>query len=122
MSSTDAYSAASNNCFTTGGSTSCGSLTFVTTNPSLTSPAVPPAPSCGSSSSVPNCMATVITNFTPTTGGTTTYGYQTPSGTATFDPLFPQWLCNVNLPAGLVTSGCASSTPNIPTTLSIFEP
>jgi hypothetical protein len=51
-------------------------------------------------------MATVISDFTPTAGGAAGYGYQIPSVTPTFDPLFPQWLCNVNLPAGLVTMGC----------------
>ena len=38
------------------------------------------------------------------------YGYQAPSLVQTFDPLFPQWLCNVNLPAGLVTMGCVTGT------------
>jgi hypothetical protein len=51
-------------------------------------------------------MATVITNFRPTNQATWGYGYQIPSSTQTYDPLFPQWLCNVNLPAGLVTMGC----------------
>jgi hypothetical protein len=51
-------------------------------------------------------MATVIANFTPTNAAAVRYGYQTPSSTQVSDPLFPKWLCNVNLPSGLVTLGC----------------
>jgi hypothetical protein len=77
----------------------------------------PGAPSCGSASSVPNCMADVIANFTPTTAAAKAYGYQIPISGNMYDPLFPQWLCNVNLPAGLVTMGCLaqSSFPAAPT-------
>ena len=68
-------------------------------------PTTPGAPSCGSATSVPNCVATIIANFTPATAAQG-YGYQTVSAASTYDPLFPQWLCNVNLPSGLVTPGC----------------
>jgi hypothetical protein len=51
-------------------------------------------------------MSTVIANFTPTNAAAMAYGYQVPSSTPVYDPLFPQWLCNVNLPSGLVTMGC----------------
>jgi hypothetical protein len=51
-------------------------------------------------------MATVIANFTPTNEAASGYGYQIPGAAQIYDPLFPQWLCNVNLPAGLVTMGC----------------
>jgi hypothetical protein len=77
-------------------------------NPQFAAATVPSAPSCGSYSSVPACMATVIDNFTPTNSAAVGYGYQIPSATQTADPLFPQWLCNVNLPGGLVTMGCAA--------------
>ena len=85
-------------------------------NPNFVNPVDPGAPSCGSASSVPNCMATVIANFTPQAAAAANYGYQKPSTTQTYDPLFPQWLCNVNLPAGLITMGCltASSLPASP--------
>jgi hypothetical protein len=76
------------------------------TNPNFASPVAPGAPSCGSFSSVPACMATVIANFTPTNAAASSYGYQIPSASSVYDPLFPQWLCNVNLPVGLVTMGC----------------
>ena len=73
--------------------------------------ATPPgAPNCGSATSVPNCMATVIANFTPQPASAAGYGYQVPSASPTYDPLFPQWLCNANLPAGLVTMGCLSAS------------
>lgn len=93
--------------YTSGFSFGAGNLTA---NPSFASPSVPGAPNCGSATSVPNCMATVVANFTPTIAAAKPYGYQTPSTSQTSDPLFPQWLCNVNLPAGLVTMGCASSS------------
>jgi hypothetical protein len=89
------------------------------TNPNFSNATTPGAPNCGSSFSVSNCMATVIANFTPKNLAALPYGYQVPSTTQTFDPLFPQWLCNVNLPAGLVTMGCAaqSSLPAPPTNI-----
>lgn len=76
------------------------------TNPGFANPATPGAPNCASASSVPNCMATVIANFKPLAPAAQSFGYQTPSTTSIYDPLFPQWLCNVNLPPGLVTMGC----------------
>ena len=76
------------------------------TNPSFANPVPPGAPSCGSKTGVPNCMASVIANFTPTNIAAMGYGYQIPSSAQVYDPLFPQWLCNVNLPSGLVTMGC----------------
>lgn len=80
-------------------------------NPGFANAETPGAPSCGTASSVPNCMATVIANFTPTNEAAIGYGYQIPSTTLVYDPLFPQWLCNVNLPAGLVGMGCFQLKP-----------
>lgn len=81
------------------------------TNPNLANPSVPGAPNCSGFSSVPACMATLIANVTPTNPSARAYGYQPVSVTQTVDPLFPQWLCGVtNLPAGLVTMGCAKAT------------
>jgi hypothetical protein len=77
-------------------------------NPNFTNPVVPGAPSCGSASSVPSCMAYVVADFKPKTASAVGYGYQVPSSTPAYDPLFPQWLCTVNLPAGLVTMGCTN--------------
>ena len=75
-------------------------------DPSFANPVDPGAPSCGSASSVPNCMAKVIANFTPTAARAAAYGYQPVQSGNVIDPLFPQWLCNLNLPPGLVTMGC----------------
>jgi hypothetical protein len=55
-------------------------------------------------------MATVIANFTPTTAAAKAYGYQIPGTASIYDPLYPQWLCNVTLPAGLVTPGCLTGS------------
>ena len=79
------------------------------TNPNFANPVAPPAPSCGGTTNVPNCMATVIANFTPANAAVQGYGYQVPSTTAVYDPLFPQWLCNANLPPGLVSMGCRTT-------------
>jgi hypothetical protein len=64
-------------------------------------------------------MAQVIADYTPTVAAAKSYGYQPVSLTNTPDPLYPQWLCNVTLPSGLVTPGCESGTaptsPSSPT-------
>ena len=105
-----AYSASGHN-FTTSGSGFTNGPNNTTADPVLASPSAPGAPSCGSASSVPNCMATVISNFTPTVAAAKAYGYQIPSSTAVYDPLFPQWLCTVtNLPAGLIENGCLQAS------------
>ena len=79
------------------------------TTVALASPQTPPAPSCGTATSVPNWMSTMIANFAPTNGST--YGYQIPSSTSRYDPLYPPFLCTVtNLPVGLVTPGCVTGS------------
>lgn len=107
------YSAAGNNLLidaSTGFSLGSGNTSG--TNPSFTNPVNPGAPSCGSFGSTVACMATVITDYTPTTGGATAAGYQAVSNTSITDSLFPAWLCvgtgtlNTNIPAGLITPGC----------------
>jgi hypothetical protein len=85
--------------------TGCG--TNVTgTSPNFVSSTDPGAPSCGSATSVPNCMAAVIANFTPQASGASAYGYQIPTENYSANPYFPSWLCNVNLPPGLVSNHC----------------
>jgi hypothetical protein len=78
------------------------------TNPGFTNATVPGAPNCQNTSNVPSCMATLVGNFTATATTALGYGYLAPSATSSPDPLFPQWLCSVKLPAGLVTLGCAN--------------
>jgi hypothetical protein len=102
-----AYSAAGNNTASSSSSGfSYGSDNVVGTNPGFVDPVDPGAPSCGAASSVPNCIATVTSHFTPTNNFAAGYGYQAPLMTQDYDPLFPQWLCNANLPTGLVPMGC----------------
>jgi hypothetical protein len=106
------YSAAGN---TTYGS---GYGTNVTgTSPAFANPVIPGAPSCSGTANVPACAATLIANFTPTNASAKPYGYQTPSTTSVTDPLFPAWLCNVNLPSGLVTPGCATAAVQKPSVI-----
>jgi hypothetical protein len=97
---------------------SCGT-NATGTSPSFTSATVPGAPSCGSNASVPDCMSTVISDFTPTASGSTAYGYQAVSNTSRVDALYPAWLCTVTIPLNLVQPGCGI-TPNAPTTLSVI--
>ncbi len=83
-----------------------GTNNITNSNPNFSNPTTPGAPICGTNSSVPDCMAPVISNFTPKNAAAVGYGYQVPGSAQTYDPLFPQWLCTVNLPAGMVTMGC----------------
>ena len=104
------YSAAGNVSGQTGSTGfSFGPNNLFSMDPQFANPVEPPAPSCDSSSSVSACMAQVIANFTPMNAAAKGYGYQPPSSTSVYDPLFPQWLCNVNLTSGLVTMGCQTA-------------
>lgn len=115
------YSAAGNTAYLyNGGGFSYGTNTLGP-NPAFSSVTVPGAPSCGSSINTVACMATLIANFTPTASGTAGLGYQPATATSIYDPLYPQWLCAVTLPAGVITPGCsialtwASGAPSIAT-------
>ena len=90
------------------------------TDPSFSNPVDPGQPNCSGTNSVVDCMSTVIANFTPRTAAARPFGYQIPSANPVDDSLFPRWLCNVNLPSGLVTIGClAAPAPAPPTDLQI---
>lgn len=87
---------------------------FATSNvtgvePYFANPSVPGAPACAGTASVPGCLANVIANFTPGNTSAASYGYHTASSAAVTDALFPQWLCNANLPEGLVSMGCLAT-------------
>ena len=93
-----------------GGGFAFGVHNVIGTNPGYANAANPGAPNCGGKTNVPNCMATMVANFTPGSG-VSSYGYQIPSTTSITDPLYPAWLCSVVLPAGLVTPGCGGTAP-----------
>ena len=103
------YSAAGNTTFGSGYGTN-----VTGTNPAFANPVIPGAPSCSGTANVPACAATLIANFTPTASGASAYGYQKPSTTSVTDELYPQWLCNVNLPSGLVTPSCSTASVQNP--------
>jgi hypothetical protein len=88
------------------GSFSYGTTNAVGIDPDFANPVVPGAPYCAGASGAAGCMAPVIANFTPRAPAAAGLGYQVPSASESYDPLFPQWLCNVNLPPGLVNKGC----------------
>jgi len=75
-------------------------------NPYFANAYVPGAPSCGGATNVANCMSWVANNFKPTNSAVTWAGFQTPSYYAASAPLFPTWVCNANLPPGIVTKPC----------------
>jgi hypothetical protein len=88
-----------------------GGRNILGVSPAFANPTNPGAPSCGSATSVVNCMAATIANFRPTAAGALGMGYQAPQNIvpgigASQDALFPAWLCNVILPAGLITKHC----------------
>ena len=83
-----------------------GSSNITGVDPYFPNASVPGKPSCDGTGSVPGCMAGVIANFAPGNSAAANYGYHVPTTTAVSNPLFPQWLCNANLPEGLVTMGC----------------
>lgn len=75
-------------------------------SPQFSNPSIPSAPSCSGTANVAACMATTVANFTPAATGAKGLGYQTPTANPAADSLFPQWLCNANLPQGLVNLSC----------------
>jgi hypothetical protein len=77
------------------------------TNPSFASPVDPGNPNCSGKASVPDCMATVLANYTPANVSAQAYGVQPVTGPQAPDGYFPPWLCNVNLPTGLITMRCS---------------
>jgi hypothetical protein len=76
------------------------------TSPGFNSSTLLNAPMCSGTANVPSCMAGMIANFKLSAQGVPRYGYQQPGTDQVYDPLFPQWLCGVNLPPGLITMGC----------------
>jgi hypothetical protein len=75
-------------------------------NPQIANARIPGPPNCQGASSVPACMASTVRDFMPRDARDAEFGNQVPVSGSVFNPLFPQWLCNVNLLPGLVTSGC----------------
>ena len=61
---------------------------------------------CSAAATTTACMATVVSNFTPTAVGTTGKGYQSPGACAP-DSLWPTWISITLIPAGLVQMPCS---------------
>ena len=83
-----------------------GATNALGVNPLFSNAEVPGPPQCHGTANVPGCMEALIADFGATAPSAAGFGYQIPRPTPTFNPLYPQWLCSVNLPAGLVTRGC----------------
>jgi hypothetical protein len=95
-----------NNTFTYNSGSFAYETNVLGASPGFNSSTLLSAPSCSGTANVPSCMAGTIANFKLSAQGVPSYGYQQPSTEQVYDPLFPQWLCVVNLPPGLVTMGC----------------
>jgi hypothetical protein len=90
-------------------STSSSGVTFsgnTFSAPAFVSTTVPGAPSCSGATNTLSCTqaAAIIANFTPTTSGALSDGYQAPAGLTATDALFPAWLCNVTWPDTTILS------------------
>jgi hypothetical protein len=113
------YSAAGHNVGSSNATAfAAGSHNVFGTDPGFANPVNPGAPSCSGKASVPDCMSAVLADFQPRTAAAQAYGIQAVVSASGVDPLFPQWLCNVNLPAGLVTLACLNR-PQPPTGIRI---
>jgi hypothetical protein len=107
-----------NNTFVSGGTFNFANQTgsAIGTNPGFANAVAPGAPSCSGYANTVACMATLISNFKTSGAGTAGIGYQAPT-TGSYDPFFPQWLCTVGLPSGIITMGCepaATPTSSLP--------
>jgi hypothetical protein len=78
------------------------------TNPDLAAApsANPGPPNCSGSASVPSCMSGTLNGFLPNASSAATFGFLLPGTAYSADPYFPTWLCNANLPAGLIPNHC----------------
>jgi hypothetical protein len=72
-------------------------------NPPATDPG---PPNCAGTGSVAQCMASTFAGLLPKATSAAGLGVQPLGGAATSDPLFPSWVCNVNLPSGLIPNHC----------------
>ena len=72
-------------------------------NPPTTDPG---PPNCASSTSVAQCMSSTFAGLLPKAASAVGLGIQALGGGTTSDPLFPSWVCNVALPAGLLPNHC----------------
>jgi hypothetical protein len=75
-------------------------------DPVFTNPVIPTtAPDCSLSSTVVQCMATVINNFTTHNPAVAEMGYKPPANCAP-DPYWPTWIPVNVIPDGIVTKPC----------------
>jgi hypothetical protein len=63
------------------------------------------APDCSTATSVPQCLAQLIADFTPRAAGTVGLGYQKPGACAP-NPDWPTWIGPGDVPDGIITKPC----------------
>src|SRR6185312_7768094 len=104
------YSATASNFFTFNddGNTAPSTTNNITgTNPTFAGAANPSAPSCTGTLNVRVCMNTVVANFATSASAAVGLGYQDPAVTPkSANPLFPQWICKIGIPDGIINKPC----------------
>jgi hypothetical protein len=77
-------------------------------DPGFAAPQVPAAPDCSGLTNSVACMRSVIADFAITNSAITTLGYQLPGNSSVQNPLYPTWLCKVQVPSGIDNFRCSS--------------
>jgi hypothetical protein len=75
-------------------------------NPGFVSPQAPGYPSCSEAVNAVACMSQVIGNFAISNSAVNAMGYHLPSTKPVSNPLYPAWLCTVQMPNGLDNASC----------------
>jgi len=90
-----------------GGTTiSFGTSNTLGVNPGFPNPVIPGAPNCSGTANTLACMASTVAGFTPTASGASAFGYQPVTSTFSSNSEYPAWLCNVSMPAGIISNYC----------------
>jgi hypothetical protein len=81
-------------------------INVTTASPNFVNPhQVTAAPDCSAATSVPQCLAQLIADFTPQATGAVGLGYQKPGACAP-NPDWPSWIGPGDVPDGIVTKPC----------------
>jgi hypothetical protein len=81
-------------------------INVTTASPNFVNPhQVTAAPDCSAATSVPQCLAQLIADFTPQAAGAVGLGYQ-PPGACAPNPDWPSWIGPGDVPDGIVTKPC----------------
>jgi hypothetical protein len=85
---------------------SYGSHQTIGVNPNFVNPFIPNVPNCTGSLNTIDCMKDIIAGFVPQANGTSGYGYQAINNNFVQNDYYPNWLCNVTMPDGIISNYC----------------